>query len=409
MENQKMFHEDCPLRTGVKVDMKKHVTLISIALVVILGLSACNATSESEIANPSTNEIADLGVENIELVDEPEINRDNADIDLIDFTFTEAINSTMEPFSFRILGKIIDANMPRVWVEQVHVHDADGRLLQEIVMDASPRNALEQNRYGLEFGDYNSDGYLDMTIRRYPGWGSNNRTNYYWLWDNEAQQFVYDWRLSEMVTEENLIDFTMTQRIHDEVPSFTIRLLGRWIEGWSSETQDEVEGLDANIHVLQVIDSDGRVIQEFDRLNTIPPRYEPSFGLDFADYNFDGYLDMALYQFEGGSMRNEPHIYWLWDNELKRFVENEELGEVSNYSSISINSEKKRLECYTRFGTGAGATQYFEYLDGAYIFTYSIEWGYELVPDKDGEYMNYKIINELINGEIVTSKEYYDE
>jgi hypothetical protein len=378
-----------------------------------LGLSDCTSTSINELAEATISENVDQLTKDIYLADEHIKELFEEDNKIIDFTFTQAISSTMEPFTFRILGETFGEipyeNMLRVQVESIYVTNPDSKLLQEIYIDAWPRNASEHNRYGLEFDDFNFDGYLDMTIRRYPGDGSNNRTNYYWLWDNKTHQFVYDWKLSEAVTKENLIDFTVTQSVHDDIPQFTFRLLGRWVEGWSNDIQGMADNIDANIHVLQVIDSDGRIIQEFDRLNTIPPRYEPSFGLHFADYNFDGFLDIALYMFKGGTLRNEPHLYWLWDNSLKQFVENEELREISCCSSVSINIEESQLECFSRFSATDGALQHFKYIDDKYILVYSIEWGYEPASDKENEYVRYEIINELIDGKMVVSKNYYDD
>lgn len=387
--------------------MKKYVAMIIVASALNLGLTACASIPHYNCSAVKINENDKQPKNNIDFSDEPINEQSEENNSIIDFTFIQSISSTLTPFTFRILGKTLYNNT--LQVTNIYVSDTDGALIQEVELDARPRDASENNRYGLEFGDYNFDGFLDMTIRRYPGVVRNNRTNYYWLWNDETHQFVYSWELSEAVTEENLINFTVTQSIHDEVPPLTFRLLGRWIEGWSSDTQDIADNLDANIHILQVIDSDGEIVQEFDRLDTIPPCSESPFGLHFADYNFDGYLDIALYVCEGGAMRNEPHIYWLWDNNLKQFEENEELSEISFSSSISINTEENRLECYTRFGGKGGVTQHLKYTDGKYVCISSIEWGYELAADKEGEYVRYEIINELIDGEMVITKNYNND
>lgn len=388
-------------------NMKKYVSMIIAASALVSGLTASALIPHDELSAVTVSEDVNQPINDIDLADESVKEQSEGSHNIIDFTFIQSISNTLVPFTFRISGERFERGA--LQVSNIYVSDTDGVFIQKIEVDARPRDASEDNRYGLEFGDYNTDGFLDMTIRRYPGEGGNDRTNYYWLWNNEAHQFVYSWELSEVVTEENLIDFTVIQSIHDEVPPLTFRLLGRWIEGWSSDLQNTVDNLEANIHVLQVINSDGELIQEFDGLDAISSRYVPSFGLNFADYNFDGYLDMALYVAEGGSMLNAPHIYWLWDNSLKQFAENEVLNKLSDYSSISINTEESSLECYTRYGNGSGVTQSFKYIDGAYAFIYSIEWGYELAPDKEDEYVRYEIINELIDGEMVITKNYYND
>ncbi len=377
-----------------------------------LVLSACTSIPDDQFSIVTISEDVEQPTKDIKLNDEPieELSEElpEKDKNIIDFIFTQSISSTLSHFTFCISGRRFgEITENRVKIDGIHVSDADGALIQEIEVGAYPRNASEDNRYGLEFGDYNYDGFLDLTIRRFPGKSSNNRTNYYWLWDNTTQQFVYDWKLSEVVTKENLIDFTVNQSIHDKVPPLTFRLLGRRIEGWSRDVEDMVDNLDANIHIIQVIDEDGKIVQEFDRLNAMPPRYESSFGLHFADYNFDGYLDMSLFISQGGSMRNEPHKYWLWDNSSKQFVENEELSEISEYSTISIITEENQLECYTRISAGAGITNYYKYTGGKYIFIYSIEWGLESVSED--KYVRYEIIKELIDDEIVITKNYYDD
>lgn len=387
--------------------MKKYVSMIIATSILVSGLSACALIPDHEFSAVTVSEDVNQPIINIDITGESVKEQSDGERNIIDITFIQSISNTLMPLTFRISGETFENNALKV--TNIYISDTDGVFIQEIEIDAWPRNASEDNRYGLEFGDYNYDGFLDMTIRRYPGESSNNRTNYYWLWDTETHQFAYSWTLSEVVTEENLIDFTVTQSIHDEVPPLTFRLLGRWIEPGSSNFQNTDDILDANIHVLQVIDSDGELIQEFDRLDAIPPHNKSAFGLDFKDFNFDGYLDMALYLYEGGTMLNQPHIYWLWDNHLKQFLENEELSEISNSSSISVNTEENILECFTRLSNARGVTKSFIYRDGTYVFIYSVEEGYELAPDKEDEYVRYEIINELIDGEVVTTKIHYNE
>ena len=370
--------------------MKKRM-IVMIAALLALGLASCAATPESDLALVEYDEYVYEQTEDIEIADEHTdeddydviVQEDEEDDRMIDFSFTQTINSELAPFTFRILGERV--NPPRVRINSIHISDTDGEIIQKIdgigVWNDWPRNISAHNRYGLEFGDFNSDGYLDMSMRRFSGAGWHGRTHFYWLWDSEAGQFVYCWKLSEAVTEENLIDFTLTQSIHEDMPPFTIRLLGRWIKGWCFEARGEVDGVQANIHVLQVMDAAGNVLQEFDRLGTLPPQRADSFGLHFADYNFDGFLDMALYVHEGGSMRNAPHLYWLWDTAAGQFVRNNELERASDFATVSIIEGQQRLRVFTRVGAFGNFISYMEYIDGVFVTvaTWSEEWG--AMPD----------------------------
>ena len=330
----------------------------------------------------------------------------NTDYSVIDYTFTQIINNSLMPFNFRVLGEIVDES--RVRIDTVIISDSNGMFIQKIDgIRAWPRNATEINRFGLEFGGYISDGYTSMSIRRFPGESLHNRTHYYWLWDDETRQFVYDWKLSEAVTEENFIDYMVMQSIHEEMLPFTFRIMGRWIEGWSFEAGGVVDNIQANIHIIQVMNSAGEIIQEFDRLNAFPHHLVGSFGLHFADYNFDGFLDMALYMAEGGSMRNSPHIYWLWDNNEQQFIKNETLTQISNFSTISISTQESRLESFTRIGSSHFITGYYKYIDNDYVLVGYREMEAVPSPDEEHKYVLRITIGELVDGEM-TIIEYYE-
>lgn len=271
---------------------------------------------------------------------------------IINFTFTQVIDSALPPFTFRVSGETVrDPQVIRI--DSISVNDSDGQLIQEIDnIDAWPRDATQYNLYGLEFGDYNSDGYLDISVRRFPGESQDNRTHYFWLWDKDPGQFVYDWKLSEAMTEDNYFEYELTHCIHEEMAPFTFCLIGRFIEGWSDELQETVENADVSIHEIRIIDSNGNIIQQLDGFSAQPPSFADSYGLYFADYNFDGFLDIALYMAKGGSACNEPHIYWLWDKDSGQFILNRELTEISWETCITVNEERHQIRA---FSCGAGA------------------------------------------------------
>jgi len=298
---------------------------------------------------------------------------------VIDYTFTHIIDSALPPFTFRILGEVFGERQS-IRINSLIVSDTKSAVIQEIDgICAWPRCAAENNLFGFEFGDYNSDGCLDISIRRFPGESEHNRTHYFWIWDQDLEQFVYDWKLSEAVTEDNYFNYYSTYSIHDEIPPFTFRLMGRWVEGWSSKGW--AENTDIAIHVIQIIDTEGNITQEFDGLNAHVRYFTDSFGLHFADYNFDGFLDMALYMFEGGSARNMPHYYWLWDKDSGQFVYNQKLTDLSMYTGLSIDEEHLRLRAFSRGGWSEQVEIFLEYHDGEFIEVEMVRWEYYYTPE----------------------------
>jgi len=365
--------------------MKSIIKLLFTTTIAIMLLSACN--NQAAVEAETTGYIYGVAVEKSEnvldysLVGQTDI-AENESNNIIDHVFSKTINGTLPPFYFRILGEMLD--YPRVRIDSIIVSNNDGIHIQEIKIGVWLRNATEHNHFGLEFSDFNSSGFLGVSIRRFAGEARHNRTHFYWLWDNELGQFVYDWKLSEVETEDNTIKHTVTQSIGDDMPPLTITLLGRWIEGWSSEIRDMADYVQPNIHVIQVKDNEGKIIQEFDRLNAHPPTWADSFGLHFADYNFNGFLDMALYLGEGGSMRNSPHIYWLWDNQLGKFVHNQELSNLSQLTTIRINEEQQSLWASWRDGGHGHGGIALEYIDGAFVEVSAIV--HEFIFMENGEF-----------------------
>jgi len=105
--------------------------------------------------------------------------------------------------------------------------------------------------------------------------------------------------------------------------------------------------------------ADGSLLQEisglYSRFSVIPT---------FTDYNFDGYLDMRLQYCAGGSIRNEPSYFWLWDGELEQFVRNMYLQEIATFGSVYADAQYRRIISHAHAGMGGSYTGVHEYVGG---------------------------------------------
>ncbi len=209
------------------------------------------------------------------------------------------------------------------------------------------------------------------------------------------------------------INFTTTQKISDQMPEFTFHLTGNNVKryGVFDDSTKYYIMFDGNkIENITITDSTGALVQKIDDLFTENPASEEEmYGLSFDDWNFDGYLDIGLWSYRGGSMRNDPHYYWLWDQSQGQFVENAELMEFSDFSTISINVQESRLECYTRLGISGGVAQHVKYIDDKFMLVYSFTSEAVPSPDEEDKYLRHITVAELIDGEMVITEDYYED
>ncbi|MCL1859218.1 MAG: rhodanese-like domain-containing protein [Oscillospiraceae bacterium] len=209
---------------------------------------------------------------------------------------------------------------------------------------------------------------------------------------------IVDWEY-KIVTD---IDYTTTMKINGEMPEFEFRLEGIKERYSYSEIVEAVY-----ISKMTISGKDGSFKQEFTDLSTeIYTSKKDIYGLSFDDWNFDGYLDISLWQSVGGTMGNSPHYYWLWDNNAGLFIENKQLEEISDYSTISIidTDGKNQITNFVHVGYEGDGIGYWEYTKGEYIHvkSKSVEWLHD-----DSEYIYHVIIEELIDGEMIITEDYF--
>ena len=140
------------------------------------------------------------------------------------------------------------------------------------------------------------------------------------------------------------VTYTNTIQIHEDMPVFTAQL-DMWQKPASAENLYEYEAsitiTDEYGEVLQYItDLEISYRKDFrtdSRVILIDPANPANF--HFADYNNDGFLDMAVRQATDGTRINDPHYFWLWDAKLQQFERSYELEELSGASPLSLSHD----------------------------------------------------------------------
>ena len=158
------------------------------------------------------------------------------------------------------------------------------------------------------------------------------------------------------------ISFVTTQRINPNMPEFTFhRILGAYIpDPWLDiPSPREVS--------IIIKDEHGNVIQSILDLIQNYRHATLSFGeIEFADFNFDGYLDMRLTRWhDGGESSRMIDYVWLWDIQNSQFVLNDQLTRLDT-AGITANQDTRQIETWIRHSDGC-TTSFYEYNDGEFI------------------------------------------
>jgi len=159
------------------------------------------------------------------------------------------------------------------------------------------------------------------------------------------------------------ISFATTKSINHNMPHFTfVRIVGGYV--CDSTVYDIPSAVDVSILVK---DEEGKVIQIISGLSQ--SRGFINSNIEFADFNFDGYLDMRLIRWQdgaGGLLANE--YFWLWDNEIFQFVLNEQLMKIDQASLIT-EPENQRVIARQRIDASSRLL-FYEYYNGVFTLEY---------------------------------------
>jgi hypothetical protein len=189
------------------------------------------------------------------------------------------------------------------------------------------------------------------------------------------------------------IDFSQTQTIGKGLPAFTFKL-----EGVAKESFYQISK-------LTISGADGKFEQAITGLSTGFHASDDSYGLELADWNFDGFLDISLLRADGGSSGNSPHYYWLWDAQKNRFAENKQLTEKSELNSLQIKSNEKQITGFSRAGPREYHTVVMEYRAGEYVIISTEAMLFTSIDDDPNHVFKRVIVEKNINGKMVVTSD----
>jgi len=197
-------------------------------------------------------------------------------------------------------------------------------------------------------------------------------------------------------------DRTYIKKINNPNNIMTAQLDMWRVEGVAG-TERWWDGYDA---IISIRDANGRLIQEISlelspisdfSFISIDPKNP--FNFHFVDYNADGFLDMGIRVDSGGSMRNDPHLFWLWDDNANKFIRNHALEEWSNSASIIQVDDVGNIIGYARISTGHDFLVTAVFIDGELVTIQTQE--YIAIFDSDDYHTKIITINNITGEETI--------
>jgi len=170
------------------------------------------------------------------------------------------------------------------------------------------------------------------------------------------------------------------------------------MRGFYGAEHDSVR-MRVTIKSIEIRQVSGAFHQTLDGFSTEIETHHDDYGLEFADWNFDGITDIRLRHWEGGSMRNEPSLFWLWDDERQMFVENEQLMDISETAApFVVLTPENRIGAYTRGGYDSYWDLYYEYQNGEFV---EVEYvSNKFIFEENGDCYLVTQISKPIDGEM---------
>ena len=203
----------------------------------------------------------------------------------------------------------------------------------------------------------------------YDGFAPQERRKIFLRRLTEKNEILTAWQPDESI-------FRTTQRVHPALSEFAFyRVIGERI---SDNSLYNFAGIERYAAII-IEDENGNRIQEIGGIaqgghsSSSLAVDDNTFGIRFADFNFDGYLDMWVhYAINHGSAGGAWARYWLWNAETTQFEENAQLRQIHNMSYLSVDADARQISDRFRDG-GYWRIRVFEYENGEFVLVDFIE------------------------------------
>jgi hypothetical protein len=165
----------------------------------------------------------------------------------------------------------------------------------------------------------------------------------------------------QLIADYNPFPRAITKRIHPDLPEFTF---------YHTFAQRDGEEFTS----ITIVDEYGNLIQEVHDIHV----FISGAGVQFDDYNFDGFLDMRLEYDNSGwiplQQENpwQANLFWLWDSEISQFVPNAQLQELTR-GTYHLTRDNRIIVTWYRNWLAQISTYYYEYIGGEILLTEQTE------------------------------------
>jgi hypothetical protein len=128
----------------------------------------------------------------------------------------------------------------------------------------------------------------------------------------------------------------------------------------------EGDNSQVTVYAVDIQEIGGKFHQRLDGFTTVQDRFM------LEDFNRDGYIDVRIHKYPGGSMRNEPSMFWLWDTKQNKYVKNQQLEELSEENGIRM-ADDGRLVTHFRVGVWWYGVSHYSYRNNTFVEMERIE------------------------------------
>jgi rhodanese-related sulfurtransferase len=330
-------------------------------------------------------------------------------------TNTEAISLTPQEAEELISngGVIIFDVRAKEFFEKDHLEHAIS-LPYNMIQDIAASVILAQNQAILVYcqsGEQSPDTANILTDLCYQ--------NVYFLeggLDSWHGPIVGEWGLIEfnysIVSEPDIkepFSFVTERSIHESLGTFTFVIDGYYIPEYKVnylKTRWVLWNTYRSIHTISIKNTEGMMLQVINDLDTMNEhaRENNMFGLTFQDWNFDGYLDISLKQYLGGTSGNRPEYYWLWDTSIEQFMLNDDL---MGMNAPIVDTENRLILDASKGGGGYFCFSSYKHTNGRFVEVHRTIREIIRDPEDSDNIFEQTTETNFVTGEVTVTKEPY--